>query len=154
MSMADFNKRLIEVENKVTSHTDEVNKKLTDFQNKFNGHADNMKRLQDTTNRIEIQMEQRHIQSEVNQNETLTLLNLVCKKINIIPEQLLQEDEGNQEHNSSDSTKSTDSQKVESPKKSATPHQENSNAIFSNKQLWDTFTNQHPFFAQPLVAYQ
>ena len=83
------------------------------------------------------------------------MLKLLCKKSNCTHEELLKESEENQEHLSSDSTKSTDSHdKFESPKKSATPHQEASNTAFTNKQLWDTLTNQHPFFAQPLATYQ
>lgn len=72
----------------------------------------------------------------MNRNQTLELLNTLCGKRNITPKQLLQDDGGNQEHNSSDSTKSTDSQeKAESPKKSVMPHQGNSDTTFSNKQL-------------------
>ena len=48
-------------------------------------------------------MEHHRLQSYVNQKETLTFLNLMCKKMNFTPAQLLQEDEENQEHNSSDS---------------------------------------------------
>ena len=40
------------------------------------------------------------------------------------------------------------------PQKNQRPHQEASNTAFTNKQLWDTFTNQHPFFAQLLATYQ
>ena len=156
MTMADFQKKLIDKNN------DEVNKRLDEFQIKLEGQADNIKKqvdniknLHDTTNRMEIKMENQHVQTEVDLRESLTLLKLLCKKMNCTPAQLLQENEENQEHDSSDSTKSTDShEKVESPKKSATPHQEASNTAFTNKQLWYNFTNQHPFFAQPVATYQ
>lgn len=29
-----------------------------------------------------------------------------------------------------------------------------SNVTLAKKQIWDTFTNQHPFFTQPLATYQ
>jgi len=91
-------------------------------------------------------MENQHVQTEVYIRDAVTMLKLLYKKMNCTPEQLLKENEENQEHISSDSTKSTDShEKVESPRKSATPHQEVSNTAFTNKQLWDNFTNQHPF---------
>ena len=100
-------------------------------------------------------MENNHVQTKVDLKESLKLLKLLCKKMDCTPAQLLRENEENQEHNSSDSTKSTNShEKAESPKKSVTPHQEVSNATLTNKQLWDTFTNEHPFFAQPLMIYQ
>ena len=38
------------LEDRITSHSDDVNKKLADFENKFNGHFDDIKRLKDTTN--------------------------------------------------------------------------------------------------------
>lgn len=152
MTMANFQKKLFDAEHKINNNHDEVNKRLDDFQIKLKEHANNIKSLHDMTNRIEIKMENQRVQTEVDLKETLTLLKLLCKKMNT--EQLLQEDEENQKHNSSYSTKSTDShEKAESSKKSTTPHQEMSNATLTNKQLWDTFTNQHPFFTQPLATY-
>lgn len=72
----------------------------------------------------------------MNHNHTLALLKNLCGKMNITPKQLLQDDGGNQEHNSSDSIKSANShENVESPKKSTTPSQGNNNATFSNKEL-------------------
>jgi len=155
MTMADFQKTLLDVEHKINSNHDEVNKKLNEFQIKLGEQVDEIKNLHDTTNRIEIKMENYHVQTEAGIREVLTMLRLLCKRSNCTPEELLKEGEENQEHLSSDSTKSTDShEKVESPRKSATPHQEASNTAFTNKQLWDTLTNQHPFFSQPLATYQ
>jgi len=155
MTMVDFQKKLVDAEHKINNNNDEVNKRLDGFQIKLEGQADNIKNLHDTTNRIETKMENHCAPTEVDLKETLTLLKLLCKKMNYTTAQLLEEDEENQEHNSSNSMKSTDShEKAESPKKPATPHQEMSNVTPINKQLWDTFINQHPFFAQPLATYQ
>lgn len=140
MTIVDFQKILLDTEHKINNNHDEVNKRLDEFQMKLEGQAnniknqaDNIKNLQDTTNQIEIKIENQHVQKEVDLRESLTLLKLPCKKMNCTPTQLLQE---NQEHISSDSTKSTDShEKVESSKKSVTTHQEVSNTTLTNKQL-------------------
>lgn len=109
MTMADFQNKLVDAEHKKNNNHDEVNKRLDDFQIKLKGQTDNIKKLQDTTDRIEIKMENNRIQTEVDLKESLTLLKLLCRKMNCTPAQILQENEDNQEHNSSDSTKSTNS---------------------------------------------
>lgn len=155
ITMADFQKKLLDSEHKINSNHDEVSKRLNEFQIKLGEQADEIKNLHDKTNRIEIKMENYHVETKASIREVLTMLKILCKRLNCTPKQLLKKGEENQEHISSYSTKSTDShEKVESPKKSATPHQEASNIAFTNKQLWDNFTNQHPFFAQPLATYQ
>ena len=136
MTMADFQKKLLDAEHRINSNHDEVNKRLNEFQIKLGEQADEIKNLHDMTSRIEIKMENYHVQTEAGIREVLTMLKILCKRSNCTPEQLLKEGEENQEHISSDSTKSTDSHdKVESPKKSATHHQEASNTAFTNKQL-------------------
>ena len=118
MTMADFQKRLLDAEQRINNNHDEVSKRLNDVESKLGEQTDKIKNLENTTNRIEIKMESQHVQTEVNFKEVLTMLKVLCKRSNCTPEQLLKEGEENQEHVSSDSTKSTDSHdKVESPKK-------------------------------------
>jgi len=42
----------------------------------------------------------------------MTLLNTLCERRKVTPEQLLQDDGGNQQHNLSDSTNSADSKRI------------------------------------------
>jgi len=45
MTMADFNKKLVDLENRITSHSDDFNQKLVDLESKITGHSDNIKKL-------------------------------------------------------------------------------------------------------------
>ena len=109
MTMTDFSKKIIDLENRITSHSDDLNQKLVDLESKVIGYSDDIKKLQDTTNQIEQQPRRNYIKSEINHNQTMTLLNTLCERMKVTPEQLLQDDGGNQHHNLSDSINSTDS---------------------------------------------
>jgi len=68
MTMTDFNKKMIDLENRITSHSDDFNQKLVNIESKVIGHSNDIKRLQDTTSRIEQQLEGNYIKSEINRN--------------------------------------------------------------------------------------
>lgn len=97
MTMVDFNKNLIDLENKVTRHAEEN------------------KELQDTTKRIENQLEHNHnkfkgdhaiLSNNIDQNhdaaiiahnEAMATLNSICEKLKITPDQLPQNNESTQQ---------------------------------------------------------
>ena len=100
--MADFQKKLLDAEHKINNDHDEVSKRLDEFHIKLErqaddikNQADKIKNLQDMTNRIEIKMENQHVQTEADIREVLTMLKILCKKANCTPEQLLKENEEN-----------------------------------------------------------
>lgn len=73
MTMTDFNKKLIDLENRITNHSDDFNQKLVDLESKVirptiaklrkwwlkiesQKMISDIKKLQDMTNRIELQL--------------------------------------------------------------------------------------------------
>lgn len=68
MKMTDLSKKLIDLENRITSHSDDFNQKFIDLESKVIGHSDNIKKLHDTTNRIEQQLGHNYIKSKINHN--------------------------------------------------------------------------------------
>ena len=155
MSMADFNKKLIDLESKINNNSDDFTKRLVDFEGKVTGHSNDIKKLQDTTNRIERQIWLNHSESTENHIQAMQKLTNICDKINQTQGPILPNIGHNQQDNSVDSWNPEDHhEKTDSHKTSSPHHQEDSNANFQNKQLWNAFNNQNPFFTPLLVAYQ
>lgn len=147
--MADFNKKLIDLEAKVI------------------GHGETIEALQYTTKRIksqreenknEIKKEQANLSVKV--DTLMVMLTYICNTMKITPNQIPQNNEATQHLNSPYSSNLLDShEKPESPKTCSTPNQENSNTNFENRQLRNpytnmSFSNQYPFFALSIATYQ
>lgn len=78
MAMADFNKRLLDLETKVI------------------GQGEKIEALQDTTKRIESQLEQNQNESKKDQgvfsdkvDQAMVLLICICNKLKVTPDQIL-----------------------------------------------------------------
>ena len=143
------------------------NKKLIDFEAKVTRHGEKIEALQDATKRIESQLEQNKNEFKKNQenlsckvDQAMVMLTRICDKLKITPDRILQNNEATQHLNSPDSPNSSDShEKPESPKASSIPHQQNSNTNFQNMQLWNQFSNiqlvnQYPLFTPAVATYQ
>lgn len=107
------------------------------------GHGEKIKALQDTTKRIESQLEQNKNEFKKDQvdlsskvDQAMVMLTCICNNMNITPDQIPQNNEATQHLNSSNSSKLLDShEKPESPKTSSMLNQENSNTNAQIKQL-------------------
>ena len=81
MTMANFNKKFIELESKINNHSDKFMKRLVNLEDKVTGNSDDIKQLQDTTNRIYRLMLKIHSESRDNHNELMQKLNAIFDKI-------------------------------------------------------------------------
>lgn len=102
MSMPDFNKILIDLESKI-NNSDEFTKILINLEDKVIGPSDDIRKLQDTTNRIERQILQNHSESTNNHNKAMQKINAICDKINLTQEPIFPNIRHSQQNNSADS---------------------------------------------------
>ena len=101
MSMPDFNKRLIDLESKINNF-DEFTKRLIDLEDTVIGNSDNIKKLQDTTNRIKRKIWQNHSKSTDNHNKAMQKISTIWDEINLTQEPIFLNIGHSQQNNSAD----------------------------------------------------
>ena len=89
MTITNFSKKLIDLQNRITSRSDDFNQKLVNLKSKVTRHSDDIKKLLDTTSRIEKQSGQNHTESKMNHNQTMTILIVICDRMKITPKQII-----------------------------------------------------------------
>ena len=82
MSMAEFQKKLLDLEKQINNNSDDFGKRLVDLEDTVAGHSNDIKKLQDTTNRIERQIWLNHSEATENHSQAMQKLTELCDKIN------------------------------------------------------------------------
>ena len=81
MSMADFRKKLLDLEKQINNNADDFGKRLVDLEGSVAGNSNDIKKLQDTTNRIERQMWLNHHEATENLSKAMQKMTELCEKI-------------------------------------------------------------------------
>ena len=71
MSMAEFQKKLGDLEKQINNNSEEFGKRLVDLEGTVAGHSNDIKKIHDTTNRIERQMWLNHHEATKKHNEAM-----------------------------------------------------------------------------------
>ena len=83
MLMAGFQKKLLDLESKINNNSDDFNKRLVDLEGIVAGHSNDIKKLQDTTNRIERQIWLNHSEATENHSRSMQKMTELCENIKI-----------------------------------------------------------------------
>ena len=150
MSMADFQKKLLDLEKQINNNSEDFDKRLVDLEGTVARHSNDIKKLQDRTNRIERQIWLNHSEATENHSQAMQKMTELCDKISQTQRPIFPNMEHNQHNNSTDSGNSEEHhEKTDSPH-----HHEDSNADSQNKQLWNAFSNQSPFLVPQLEYHR
>ena len=71
MSMAEFQEKLLDLEKQINNNSEDFSKRLVDLEGSVAGNSNDIKKLQDTTNRIERQMWLNHHEATEKQSEAM-----------------------------------------------------------------------------------
>ena len=73
---------MLNLEKQINNNSDDFGKRLVDLEGIVTGHSNDIKKLQDTTNRIERQIWLNHHEATENHSQAMQKLTELCDKIN------------------------------------------------------------------------
>ena len=81
MSMAEFQKKLLDLKKQINNSFEDFGKRLGDLEGTVAGHSNDIKRLQDTKNQIKRQIWLNHSEATENHSQAMQNLTELCDKI-------------------------------------------------------------------------
>ena len=82
MSMAGFQKKLLDLEKQINNNSDDFGKRIVSLEVTVAGSSNDIKRLHDMTNRIERQMWLNHHEATENHSEAMKKMTELFDKLN------------------------------------------------------------------------